>query len=84
MSTARRLSIYHRPGCHLCDEMLEAVERLCRGHGVIVDMVDVDTDPALKAQYGYDIPVLAADGLEICRHRLNSDQLREWLLRVEN
>ena len=80
MSRVRRLSLYHRPGCHLCDEMLEAVERACHGQKVRVDTVDVDNDPAIRAQYGHEIPVLTdAAGLEICRHRLNADRLREWL-----
>ncbi len=79
MTPVKRLSLYHRRGCHLCDEMLEAVEQQLTGLDIAVDMIDIDTDLALASRYGSDIPVLVAGSLEICRHRLDTDRLREWL-----
>jgi len=79
MTAFRRLSLYHRPGCHLCDEMLEAVEMLCHGRNVVVEVVDIDRDAGLSAKYGRDIPVLTTGDTELCRHRLDVDRLREWL-----
>jgi hypothetical protein len=47
------------------------------GHRVVP--VDVDADPALKACYGWDVPLLFDGDAEICRHQLNLPALREWL-----
>ena len=79
MTPQRRLQLYHRRGCHLCDEMLEAVEQLCIGHNVAVEVIDIDTDPLLVERYGVDIPVLTAGSVELCRHRLDSARLAQWL-----
>ena len=41
--------------------------------------VDVDADPALKARFGWEVPLLFDGDAEICRHQLNLPALREWL-----
>lgn len=79
MKPVRQLSLYHRRGCHLCDEMLEELERRVAGLNVVVEMVDIDQDPSLTARFGHDIPVLMAGSDEICRHRLDPGQLNGWL-----
>ena len=47
-----------------------------RGLGVEFEEIDVDSDPRLDELYGADVPVLqAADGKELCRHRLTPEAL---------
>ena len=58
----RRLVLYGRPGCHLCDEL---AARLAR-RGIAFDKVNVDADPVLREKYGLRVPVLTdADGHEV-------------------
>jgi len=64
-----RLVLYGRRGCHLCEEMLEDLEPLCRG--IPLEIVDVDGDPVLVSRYGARVPVLVADGFELCAGRLD-------------
>lgn len=52
------LRLLSRPGCHLCDEMRAVVFPLVTGLGGTLDTVDVDSDPALAARWGNEIPVL--------------------------
>ncbi|MBT8137509.1 MAG: glutaredoxin family protein [Gammaproteobacteria bacterium] len=59
--------------------MLEAVEQLCIGHNVAVEVIDIDTDPRLAERFGLDIPVLTAGSAELCRHRLDRTRLQQWL-----
>ena len=70
-----KLTLLTRVGCHLCDEMLDAVGPLAAARGAAVVLVDVDGDPELEAIYGDLVPVLFAgeprDGAELCRHRLD-------------
>ena len=74
-----RLVLYSRRGCHLCEEMLEDLESLCRD--VALEVVDVDRDTALVSRYGTRVPVLVADGREICAGRLDRVALAACLRR---
>lgn len=49
------LTLYTRPGCHLCEH---AEERL-QGLEFRYRTVNVDSDPALQERFGDDVPVLA-------------------------
>ena len=64
------LVLYHRPGCHLCEQMLAALY-VTYGDEIEVSLVSVDSDPALKERYGTRIPVLAAGESVICEARLD-------------
>jgi hypothetical protein len=44
-----------------------------------VDVVDVDSDPQLTRRYGLNVPVLLLDGTVVCRHRLDTTELRRLL-----
>lgn len=73
------LTLYTRAGCPLCEDMVAAVDALLTGTGHQLTPVDVDADPALKAKYGWDVPLLFDGETEICRHELNLPAFREWL-----
>ena len=53
-----RLTLYSRPGCHLCEEMRREVEELLGDLPREWDVVDVDSDPDLARRYGESIPIL--------------------------
>jgi hypothetical protein len=68
-----RVTLYSRPGCHLCEEMKTALER--RGYAVVE--VNIDGDRELKKRYGWDIPVAVTDdGRILAKHRLPDDVAR--------
>ncbi|MDH4073704.1 MAG: glutaredoxin family protein [Gammaproteobacteria bacterium] len=56
-----RLRVYSRPGCHLCEELVEALLPMARGR-IDVEVVDVDMHPEWQAAYGTRIPVVELDG----------------------
>jgi hypothetical protein len=74
------LTLYHRPGCHLCEQMLAAIY-VTYGDEVEISLVDVDTDPGLKQRYGTRIPVLAAGSEVICEARLDEGALDAYFQR---
>ena len=48
----RRLVLYARDGCHLCDEARELVQPLVRDAGdVMLEEVDIDSDDRLLARF---------------------------------
>jgi glutaredoxin len=75
------LTIYSRPGCHLCDEMKAVVKRVVRDRAAIEE-VDISTDPGLEALYGLEIPVLLIDGKKAAKYRVTEDALKRLLLPV--
>jgi glutaredoxin len=60
----KRIVLYIRAGCHLCDDAKEALARVRDQAGVGWDEVDIAGDPELTAEYGDRIPVVVLDGRE--------------------
>jgi hypothetical protein len=73
------MTLYGKPGCHLCDEARAEVERLQADHDFVLEQVDVTLDPALHRAYGERIPVLALDGEELFEFFVDRDVLRSRL-----
>ena len=75
------ITIYSRPGCHLCDEMKAVVRRTLEGTRTMarVEEVDVSTDPDLEARYGVEIPVLLVDGRKAAKYRISERELTRIL-----
>ena len=59
------VTLYARPGCHLCDDAREALERVRHEWPFALTEVDITTDDALHARYLERIPVVALDGREL-------------------
>ena len=76
---SKTLTLFTRAGCPLCEDMADEVGALIAATGHCLAPVDVDADPALKARYGWDVPLLFDGGTELCRHQLNLPAFREWL-----
>ena len=77
MST--RVTLYTRPGCHLCDEARETVARVCAELGEGFEEVDVDTDPELRERFTEEVPVTFVDGRQHDFWRVDADRLRAAL-----
>ena len=74
----RRLVLYGRPGCHLCDDARAVLERI----GEPFAEIDITTDDALHAAYLERIPVVALDGEELLHFFVDEAALRRRLDRV--
>jgi Glutaredoxin-like domain (DUF836) len=78
------LTLYGKPGCHLCDEARAVVQRAGAGRDVVVHEVDVTLDPVLERRYGERIPVLAVDGEELFEYVVDPHALAERLAKVSS
>lgn len=76
---APRVRLYTRTNCHLCDLARADLERICADVAVAFDEVDVDTDPALTAEYGDRVPVIVVDGREHGCFQVEEPRLRAAL-----
>lgn len=74
-----RVTLYSRPGCHLCDAAREVVVRVCEDLGESWVEVDVDSDADLTDRFGEEIPVTFVDGAQHDFWRVDEGRLRAAL-----
>ena len=75
------LTIYSKPGCHLCDDLKAVVDRVVRtsAQPIVVEEIDITTDADLEARYGLEIPVLLVDGKKAAKYRITEAELTRAL-----
>jgi glutaredoxin len=71
----RRVVLYTRAGCHLCDE----AEETLIAHGLEPVKIDVDADPSLREKFDECVPVVELDGKIRFRGRVDPVLLRRLL-----
>ena len=75
-----RVTLYGRPGCHLCDEARDSLQRVQTRVPFTVDEVDITTDDALHARYLERIPVISLDGEDLFDYEVDEDALERLIL----
>ncbi|HVS19310.1 MAG TPA: glutaredoxin family protein [Planctomycetota bacterium] len=70
------LTLYSRPGCHLCELLEQDLERADLGRPVSLEVLDISGDARLEEHYGKRIPVLLAAGKPIAEGRVDVHALR--------
>lgn len=74
----KTLSLYSRPGCHLCEDLAAALEPVLRGRARLT-IVDIDEDIELKKRYGLRIPVLVGGDRELSSFPLDVEAVEAYL-----
>jgi glutaredoxin len=69
------ITLYGKPGCHLCDDARAVVERVREQHPFELREVDVSLDPQLNRAYGERIPVVEVDGEELFEYFVDESSL---------
>ncbi len=78
-----RVTLYGKPGCHLCDDARAIVDAVCAELGVGWTEIDITQDPALVREYGEQIPVTFVDGRRHDFWRVDPARLRKALVGPE-
>jgi len=73
------LTLYSRPGCHLCDEMKDVVKRVAQSVPLLLEEIDISTSRELEDRYGLEIPVLLVEGKKAAKYRIGEEELRRVL-----
>jgi hypothetical protein len=78
---AAPFTLYSRTWCHLCEDLLTALMALPGSAGFVVDVIDVDADPALEARFNELVPVLFGklDEPELCHYFLDIAAVERYL-----
>ncbi|MCX4916194.1 glutaredoxin family protein [Streptomyces sp. NPDC060011] len=75
----RLVTLIRKPGCHLCDDAQEVIEKVCADLGVPWERKDITEDEELHRQYWEQIPVVLVDGAQHTFWRVNEERLRKAL-----
>jgi glutaredoxin len=75
----RDVTIYSRPGCHLCEEAKSQIAPLLEEFGAALTEINIDEDPILRARYDYDVPVIVLGARKAAKHRVDLAQFRRQL-----
>ena len=76
---AARLSLYTRRGCHLCEDMEQAVSELAVELNFKTEIIPIDNNTALEQAYGRRVPVLMMGHKMICEYYLDKQALIQAL-----
>ena len=82
MTVMPHFTLYSRSYCHLCDDMLAALEALQSATvRFTVSVIDVDADEALVARFDELVPVLYGrlDEPELCHYFFDEAAARRFL-----
>ncbi|MDX3758648.1 glutaredoxin family protein [Streptomyces mirabilis] len=75
----RLVTLIRKPGCHLCDDAQEVVEKVCGDLGVPWEHKDITEDEELHRAYWEQIPVVLVDGAQHTFWRVDEARLRNAL-----
>jgi hypothetical protein len=76
---APRVTLYGKPGCHLCDDAREVIAEVCGELGVDWNEISILDDQDLFRRFGEQIPVTYVDGKQHDFWRVDPDRLRAAL-----
>ena len=71
----RNVTLYGKPGCHLCEEARAAVAAARDRRDFQLGEVNISLDPPLTRRYGERIPVVSIDGEDVLELRFGAEEL---------
>ena len=77
------VTLYGKPGCHLCDEARAVVDQVRRERPFDLREVDITLDPFTHRRYAERIPVVEVDGEEAFEYVVEPEELRRRLDTVD-
>jgi thiol-disulfide isomerase/thioredoxin len=78
-----KLTVLSRTYCHLCEDMIAALEQFQGRYSFEIEVVDVDSNPRLEEKWGDKVPVLLDGDRELCHYYLDIDVVDARLARMK-
>lgn len=73
------VTLYTRAGCHLCDDVKQAIAEARSQAEFEYCEVDIDGDPRLRQLYNDAVPVVEIDGRKAFKYRMTTAELLKKL-----
>lgn len=77
-----RVTIYTRPGCHLCEEAKKIILASGCADEFEIEEVNIDENAELYERYKYDIPVILINGVKAFKHRVDAREFAKKFRRL--
>ena len=77
------ITLYERPGCHLCEETHRSLRRIGLDRPLAIARVDIAADPDLERRYVIRIPVVKVGNHELDTAGLADREIAAWIVSVE-
>lgn len=78
-AATRTITIYGRPGCHLCEDALSELAPILAATGAQLEEIDIEQHDHLLLAHLERIPVILVDGVEICTFFVDDAAVRAAL-----
>ena len=76
----KRITLFTREGCHLCEVAHHALERVKEASPFDLEVIDLDREaPDKLAAYTYEVPVVELEGRKIMKYRVDEARLLRLL-----
>jgi len=79
-----QLNLYTRHGCHLCEDMEQAVSELVAELDFVTEIIPIDNNAELEQDYGHRVPVLMMGDNLICEYFLDKVALVQAISKATN
>jgi glutaredoxin len=76
MKGKARVTLYTKPGCHLCEEAKRQMLAADCADLYELEEVNIETDPEIFERYKHSIPVIAVNGVESFKYHVSSEAFR--------
>lgn len=74
-----KVTLYTRPGCHLCEQAKEQMAPLLREFGANLREINIDQEAELRERYTNDVPVVFLGSRKVAKHKVDLEQFRRAL-----
>jgi len=73
----QQITLYYREGCHLCEEMEDALQDMRGEFDFTLNRIDIDQNDDLKQKYNADVPVAMYQNKLLFRHFFDEQLFRD-------
>lgn len=78
-ASSPRVTLYHAPGCHLCDRAIEVANEARASVSFQLELVNIAGDDELEARFRELLPVIEIDGVRAFVHFVSVAALTDRL-----
>jgi hypothetical protein len=82
MVPIREITLYTRPGCHLCEDAAALLERLAARFPIAVAEINILNDVDLFERYKHSIPVITIAGGPTLQAPIEAGSLERALIEI--
>ena len=81
MTVKPHVTLYTKPGCHLCEEARQEMIAAGIEDEYTFEEVNIEEDAQIYDRYRFEIPVITIDGHKAFKYRLSAEDFKRRIRR---